>query len=287
MPKLSYNRIFLLLAISFLPLNGCTSLIVNPILDPLALSLQQQQDITLLKDGAPSLLLMMDGMIIANPDNKKFLLEGTRAYSSYASALGEFDEKDRAVVVSAKAKEYGLRLLAMIPEVQKALNGPISDLETALQSVNKSDIDLLFWGAYGWATWISFQDGSPAAIADLPRIERMMLRVIALDNNYYYGAPHIFLGLYYGSIPAAYGGKPEESHKHFEEALKIANRNFFAAQVAYAETYARLNFDRELFEKLLNEVLLKPVDTIPELTAGNEMAVMRAKRLLAKADEYF
>ena len=58
------------------------------------------------------------------------------------------------------------------------------------------------------------------------------------------------------------------------------------AKVMYAERYARLVFDRELHDRLLQEVLAAPVQ-VPGLTLGNTLAVARAKQLLASADDYF
>lgn len=275
------------LYISLALLTGCTSLIIKPILDPISVSLQQQKDIALLKDGAPSLLLMIDGFIQANPDNSDLLLDGAKAYAAYASALGELGEKERAVTVSKKAKTYGVSLLDHLQKINPVRKKSVEELQKDLQGIKGKDIDKLFWGAYGWATWISLQNGSPAALADLPRVEQIMLRVLELDDNYYFGAPHIFLGYYYGSIPPMYGGKPEESRIHFERALSISKRNFLAVQVAYAETYAKMQFDRELYENLLQEVLDRPVDIIPELISGNQLAKMRATILLDTVDEYF
>ena len=263
---------------------GCASVLVTPLLEPLSLSLQQQQDIALLKDGAPTLLLMIDGFIATYPENEKLVLDGTRAYSAYASALAEFGEMERAVMISGRAKEYGLKLLSRYPAVKNSLSSPIDKLEKSLQTVKKDGIDYLFWGAYGWATWISLQNGSPAAVADLPRVEKIMLRVLELDDAYYYGAPHVFLGYYYGSIPVMLGGKPEASRRHFDKALKISDHNFLSAQVAYAESYARLQFDRDLFLGLLNEVLTTPADAVTELTASNQLAKKRARKLLKNID---
>ena len=275
-----------LLALSLI-VSGCTSLIIKPIFEPLSASLQQQEDLDLLKEGAPSLLLMMDGLLSSDPQNLALLLDTTKAYSSYAAALDGFGETERAATVSNRAREYGLRLLNCLPPLEGQLNAPLDQLGKALTEIDDDQIAPLFWGAYGWATWISMQNGAPQAVADLPRVERIMLRVLELDDTYHFGAPHVFLGYYYGSIPAMYGGKPAESRKHFERALEISQRRFLAAQVAYAESYAKLQFDRELFERLLGEVLATPLDALPELTASNQMAKMRARKLLATIDDFF
>jgi hypothetical protein len=58
------------------------------------------------------------------------------------------------------------------------------------------------------------------------------------------------------------------------------------AKVEYARRYARLMFDRELHDRLLQEVLAAdPV--YPELTLSNVLAQRQAKELLQSAEDYF
>ena len=84
--------------------SGCTSVIVRPLLDPVELSLQRQTDLELIKDGAPSLLLLLDGFIAKDPHNKNLLMAATKAYGAYAATLYEAEEPERAVTMSHKAK---------------------------------------------------------------------------------------------------------------------------------------------------------------------------------------
>ena len=113
-----------------------------------------------------------------------------------------------------------------------------------------------------------------------------MLRVVELDDSYYYGGAHIFLGAYYSSRPAMYGGKPQLSRDHFERALAISNRKFLLTQVAYAETYARMIFDKKLYQSLLNEVLDQPLED-NLMASSNKLAQVMAQKLLDATEEYF
>jgi hypothetical protein len=266
--------------------SGCTSMIVKPLLDPLETSLQKQTDLELIKDGAPSLLLLLDGLIADDPDNRNLLMAATKAYGAYATTLYAAGEVERAVTMSQKAKTYGITLLNQLPGLKNFRELTYEECCNAVDKIKKRNVGPLFWGAYGWAAWIRFQEGAPAAMADLPIIEYIMLRVVALDDSYYYGGAHIFLGAYYSSRPEMYGGKPEKSRKHFERALAISNRKFLLAQVAYAETYARMMFDKKLYQSLLNEVLDQPLEN--NLTASsNKLAQVMAQKLLDATEEYF
>ena len=266
--------------------NGCTSMIIQPLLDPVELSLQKQTDLELIKDGAPSLLLLLDGLIAKNPHNKNLLMAATKAYGAYAVTLHESNDLDRAISISQKAKTYGMTLLSLLPHLGNIHAKKLVETDQALDRISRGQVGYLFWGAYGWATWIRFQEGAPGAMVDLPIIEHIMLRVVELDESYYYGGAHIFLGAYYSSRPAMYGGKPQLSRDHFERALAISNRKFLLTQVTYAETYARLVFDKKLYENLLTEVLDQPLED-NEMASSNKLAQIMAKKLLNATEEFF
>jgi hypothetical protein len=124
-------------------------------------------------------------------------------------------------------------------------------------------------------------------MAQLVRVEQMMLRLVELDDTYYNGGGHVFLGVYYGSKPPLLGGKPELSRAHFEKALVIGNREFLPTQVAYAETYAKMTYNRDLYEQLLQEVVSFPIEKRPDIALVNQVAKRRAAQLLEQADQYF
>ena len=276
----------LLAALVLLLNSSCTSLVVNPMLEPLTISLEKQTDLDLLQEGAPSLLLLIDGLIAADPGNDRLLMTATQAYGMYASVLAEHGKAERAVNMSIKARDYGISLINRLPGLENLNGQTLADLEMALAKIKPDKVGYLFWGAYGWAVWIEYQEGAPAAMADLPIVERIMLRIVELDESYYHGGAHIFLGAYYSSRPQVYGGKPEESRKHFERALAINKRKFLLTQVVYAQTYARMMFDRQLYLQLLTEVIEQPL-TDSSMAASNKLAKVRAAKLITQVDEYF
>ena len=58
------------------------------------------------------------------------------------------------------------------------------------------------------------------------------------------------------------------------------------AKVMFADSYARLVFDRELHDQLLNEVVSSDPNEAG-LTLMNSFAQQQAQELLESADEYF
>jgi len=276
----------LLAALALLFSTGCTSLVVNPLLDPLTLSLQKQTDLELLEEGSPSLLLLLDGLIAGDPDNVRLLMTATKAYGAYTTILYEQGKTERTVNMSIKARDYGIRLINRLPGLENINGQTLAAIDASLARISPIQVGYLFWGAYGWALWIQHQEGTAEAMADLPIVERIMLRVVELDDSYYYGGAHIFLGSYYGSRPQIYGGKPETSRKHFERALAINHRQFLLTHVAYAQTYARMTFDRELYLKLLAEVMEQPLKE-SDMASSNKLAKVMAEKLIDQVDEFF
>lgn len=267
-------------------LNGCTSLLITRMVGPTVENLQQQKDVDLVCEGAPSFLLMIDSMLASKPDDVKLLITATQAYGAYTAALDVCGRQERAKALTEKAREYGLGLLVQA-EVCKGRKVPLDVMRQNLQNYGKGDVPSLFWGAYGWAIWLQYQSGAPAALSDFLRVEQIMLRVIELDEGFYHGSAHLFLGMYYGARSVMLGGKPELSKYHFGRALALSDRHFLAVQVAYAQSYARTNFDLDLYRDLLQEVLDFDLESRPDLYLANQVAKRQARQLIQEMELYF
>ena len=283
--KVSFFKLLLLL-ILFSGLGGCASLVVDPMLISMSRALEQETDIELLVDGSPTLLLLINGFIASDPGNSQLLQAGTRAFSAYAILLDETGEPERAKLASEKARRYGFALLNRKLKFKETIKQPLSVFKLALSDFGQADAVDLFWAGQAWALWIKLQGGTPAALVDLPKVEEMMLRVVELDETTYFGSAHLVLGSIYCSLSPMLGGKPEVGRRHFEQALILGQRQFWPAQVAYAEGYARQTFNRELFETLLEEVLSQPL-VENEIATANRLARKKAVALLAKVEDIF
>jgi len=262
-------------------------MMADSLMRPTVANLQRQTDIDLVCEGTPAFLLMIDSMVAADPKDKKLLMTASQAFAGYAAALDACGRPERAATVSRKARLYGMSLLWDCDSVHRICTLPFSELQQTLAGLDRDDVDRLFWAGNGWATWIRYQQGSPESLAQLVQVEEIMRRVIELDETYYYGGSHLFLGAYYGSRPPLLGGKLEESRSHFEKALLIGSRQFLPALVLYAQTYARMAFDRELFVGLLQEVIDFPLESRPDIVLANQVAKRNAARLLEQVDQYF
>jgi hypothetical protein len=261
-------------------LSSCSSLLTTTVIQPAIGNLQQQTNIDLVCAGAPAYLLMIDSMLVSSPESRGLLMAGTQSYSAYTSALAECGGVDdiKITPIADKAKLYGLRLLHRYLSLDTVQDYETLDHELA--KLDRSDVPDVFWGTFGWLTWVKNQNGSPEAIADVVIIEKIMLRLLELDESYRGGSIHLFFGAYYAAKPAMFGGRPDLSKIHFEKALRLSKHRFLLTQTIYAETLARATLDQELHDRLLAEVLAFPQDSAPEFGLSNQIALNRAKRLL-------
>ena len=290
----SRNRLCLPFAICLLILvAGCGRIVghfTQPLFDDLTRSFMQQGDVVIAEQGTPAFLLILDGLIEHSPHSKGLLLAGAQAYSAYTAAFVGSKEPERNKRLSEKAKDYALRALSMHNKrFAKVKNEPYSEFVTCLGSFKEKDVPYVFYTATSWAGWIQAHSDSMDAIADLPKVQSLVERVIELDESFYYGASHTIMGVLLTVRPPSLGGKPEEARKHFEKALDVGQGRLLTTYVMYAKNYAKLMYEEELFFELLNTVLSSPVDTVSELTLVNTLAQEQAGDLIADAreEEYF
>ena len=123
-------------------------------------------------------------------------------------------------------------------------------------------------------------------MADPPKVQALMERVVVLDGGYEDGGAHLYLGVLYSLRPASLGGRPDLAREHFERAIELSDGNNLMAKVLFASQYARLVFDRPLHDRLLSEVLDAEI-AAAGYTLTNTLAQEEASELLAESDEYF
>lgn len=274
-----------LLFLGLIPLlSSCSMLISSTIIEPTVGNLQQQTDLELVCEGAPAYLLMIDSMIAGDPDSKNLLRIGSQAYTGYITAMAECNmPKERVMTIAEKGRLHGTSLLSKLLPISPGTDE--KEFQKALNKLTTCNVPNLFWGTLAWLNWIQVQQGSPASLADLAMVEKMMVRLIELDESFQAGSSHLFFGAYYATRPAMLGGDPEKSRTHFERALQLSDRKFLIVQVLYAETLSRQLFDQQLHDALLKEVLEFPIDDAPEYALSNQVAKRKARRLLD--EDYF
>ena len=256
------------------------------LVEDIARACAKQRDLRVIRAGLPAYLLLMDGMVEGWPENPKLLIAAAQFYATFASAF--VDEADQAYreMLFLKAKNYALQAL-QLRGFDNPLSSPFDKFEAELAATRQDDTPYLFWAATAWGNWINANIGSMEALAELPRVEQIIERILALDEGYYYGGAHLFMGILQASKPQIAGGDLGLAREHFLRAKELGQDKFLMADVYYAQYYARKAFDKDLYVKTLHHVLEQPVDSVPELTLLNAVAHQKAVQMLAETDEYF
>lgn len=264
---------------------GCASMVTGRLADNIASSIINQDDPELIRDGAPAYLLLIEGMINDEPDNSSLLISGSNLNTLYAAVF--VDDPERAARMGNKARNYANRALCQqVTATCQLTKIPMAEIDSLIDQIELNNIDALFAGAMSWALWIQQRSGDWNAIAEIPKVEAMLKRVVTLNESYRGGEAHLYLGILKSLLPPSMGGKPAEGEKHFKRALALSGGKNLSIHVEYAKRYARIVFDKKLHDELLTTAINSdPV--VNGLTLTNVLAQRSAKELLADSADYF
>jgi hypothetical protein len=235
------------------------------------------------REAAPGLLKMLDGFIRSSPDNPDLLLLAAEMNASFAFGLVEGEDDEWASELFRKAKVCGRKVLVRNEAIKSTIDLKEEKFAEALKTLGRDDVPPLFWTAFGWAGWINLNQDDPEIIADLPKVELMMKRVLELDESFFYGGAHLFLGI--TLCEKSLASKPKEALKHFERIFEITSNKYLMAHVLYAKHYAVMVQDKVVFLKALKYVREAPPDLLPEQALSNAIAKAKAAELLEEADD--
>jgi hypothetical protein len=266
-----------------LMLSGCA---VTQLPDNLSRAMLNQDDPSVVAAGAPAYLLMLDALILTYPENERFLLAGAQLYGAYAGVFAQ--DEEQAAGMADKAMEYARRALCEYDDKACDLvDGPADDLLSGLKArYDESDIEIFYAYGAAWAGWIQANTSDWNAIAQVGKVKTLMQWVAGYDEGYDNATVQVYLGVLESQLPPSVGGKPEIGQAHFEKAIELTDGQHLMAKVLYAKQFARLMFEQELHDRLLQEVL--DADPYAEgLTLVNRLAQRQAAVLLAESADYF
>ncbi len=286
--RINLPAVVMLFMAAFGPLAGCAHLLASTtenLADGIANAILNQNDPETVRQGAPAYLLMIDGLIANNPRNEKLLRSGANLYASYAAIF--VDDPARARRMTDRAWKYGKQ--ALCNGRPAACGMDLLQLEAfaaGLKQMDKSIVPTLYTYGVTWAGWIESHQDNWNAVANVPKVEAVMEKIVALDEEYEQGGAHLYLGVLSTLLPPALGGRPKQALAHFDQALELSHGRNLMVKVVIAERYARPLFEREMHDRLLGEVLAGSVEQ-PGFTLMNVLAKERARSLLDSANEYF
>lgn len=257
------------------------------------------EDVELIRDATPFALKTIETLLAESPRHRGLLLAAASGFTQYAYAFvhseADYIEDDqlaratamrrRAVRLYLRAKTYGLRGLEVAhPGLGERL---LANPAAAVALTRREDAPLLYWTAAAWGAAISLAKDDAELAADLPAVEALARRALALDESQGEGAVHDFFIAFEGGRPAAAGGSAERARHHFEQAVALSRGLRAAPYVTLAESVCVAQQNRAEFEALLQRALAVDLDAAPALRLANQVAQRRARWLLARSAELF
>ena len=282
-----FSRLPGLFLASFLLLgSGCANLvsgITSQLANDLAGSILNSEDVDTVREGVPAYLLLIDSFLRSSPDSEDLLLAASNLNGAFSALVVD---EDRIKRLSDKSMRYVEHAACVSKSpLCDARQQNYANFEQTVSSLKVNDVPVAYALGVAWVGRLQANSDDWTVIAELSRAKLLMERVIELDENHENGGPHLYMGGMETLLPASMGGKPEEGRAHFEKAIAI-NESYLMTKVIYAQQYARLMFDQELHDRLLNEVL--SADPVVEgMTLTNRISQERAKDLLASSKDYF
>jgi hypothetical protein len=282
-------RVSQFIAISILLLNaGCASLMSNAasgLADNLSAAVLNQDDPETVRDGAPAYLLLLDSFLEGNPDDPALLAAAANLYATYGTVFA--DDPERAARLTQRARGYSTTAMCESFRPSCSWTGmQFEDYEATLDDLTERHADVVFSHGLASLAYIRTHSSDYTAIAMLPYSQALLERYLEINDGSDDAAIHTYLGILNTLLPPSLGGEPEKGRAHFERAIELSNGRNLGAKVEFAEGYARLLYERELHDSLLNGVIeADPIE--PGSTLLNVLAQRRAEELLASADDYF
>ncbi|MBI1178496.1 hypothetical protein GC207_13765 [bacterium] len=292
-----------LIALLIVP-SGCSikHMAVDMVGDALAGSgttFASDNDPELIRDAVPFSLKLMESLLAETPNHEGLLTATASGFTQYAYAFVQQDadmlhdtDLQRSRKLQARAKklflrgrDYGLRGLEVSHKGfrDKLENDPM----TAVADMKKSDVPLLYWTAAAWVAAIASDKTDSYLISDLPKVDALVQRALALDEPYDHGALESLMITYETVRQGAEGDPYERAKKRFERAVDLSKEAQAGPYVSYAEAVDIPTEKRAEFLHMLETALAIDPDVHPEFRLANLIMQERARWLKSRVDDYF
>ena len=269
-------------------LASCSSFISNAkkeFAQDLTATILEFDDPETIRKGVPAYLILISSMIKGDPDNPDLLESGAQLYGAYASSFTDSEASKKAL--ANRAYSYASHAMCLRDKNFCDVKSiTYFEFEKRLQAVKKVQAESLFIFVSSWAGVIEANSADWNAVAELPKVKAGIQCVLDTDETVSNGNAHLYMAVMESLLPPTLGGKPELAKKHFDRAIELSHGENLMVKVLYAEKYARLLFDRELHDKLLQEVIDADVGAKGQVLI-NTLAKQKAAELLKDGDDYF
>ena len=253
-------------------------------------------DPELIKAAVPFSLKLMESTLASCPQHRGLLAAAAGGFTQYAYAFvqqdaEESEERDVAAALALRslarrlylrARDYALRGLEVAhPGFARRLR---DDPRAAVAELAKDAVPLAYWAAASWAAATGVIKNDTNLIAELPLVEALIDRALALDESYAHGAIHAFLITYEMARANGSGDPAARARAQFARARQLSEGRLAGPFVSLAESVAVPAQNRQEFTDLLHQALAIDPAAVPEWRLVNLVMQRRARWLLSQTD---
>lgn len=184
-----------------------------------------------------------------------------------------------------KGLDWATRSLKLsAPEFTKAMSEGKRHAE-AITLASKESVPAMYWYATNLGKWAATK-GFTTRLKYKDDIKATMAHVKSLDEMYFYAAPWRYFGSFEAVTAGLAGGSLEKSEEAYKKAVELAP-NYLGTKVLWADFLCTKKQDKEMFKKLLEEVIAADPKVDAAIEPENRIEQAKAKKLLAEIDEKF
>lgn len=291
-----------------------------PVLTKTKDSFNQSSSPMAAREAAPGLLVTLDGILAASPDNEELLLLKAELSASFAFgflqeeylALKREDELRKAKPILewtnelfGNARSAARRVLknkdsSLFPVLDK---GSPDEIKARLKKVcDIEDVPAVFWLAFSWGAYINLnREDNSAVMKDIPRVKALMGWVLENDETYFNGGAHLFFALLNLSLGKSIGGRPDVGLTHLRSVDQITDGQMLMSKVIYCEYYLpqvqtpegkvsaeeRKRQAKKVWDEYLSTLkgIMDSTEDYPQFRLQNAVAKLKAEELYYRADD--
>lgn len=280
-PFLHLLPLLALLALCGCSLKGAAVRTLTPALDPFIDGLFAEPDLALAEPAFAVDLHLLEGLRRTR-DNARLAELQAMALTGSALLFAEGVDDERAGRLYLRARDNGLGLLGVDPFLMDE-----DGFRAWLARQGQETLPGLFWTAFPYGAWMQLNLASQEAIFRLPRVEAMIGRCLELDEGYFHGTGHLFLGALDCLRPRFVGGDPDKGRERFARGAAAGGPDLLLALLFEARYYCPAALDETRFDEILAGAADFDLESRPDLRLLNAWALRELAGLAAKRGELF
>jgi hypothetical protein len=265
-------------------LKGMAVRTLTPALDPFLAGLFAEGDLRLAEPALAVDLHLLEGLRRTR-DNARLAELQAMALTGYALIFAESGpqaDRERAGRLYLRARGIGIGLLGQDPF-------PLSEdaFRIWLEGRGPRELPGLFWSAFPYGAWMQLNLNSQEALFRLPRVEALVRHCLEIDEGYFHGSGHLFLGALDCLRPRLVGGDPERGRERFRRAAAVAGEDLLLPLLFEARYYCPATLDEERFDEIQAEAAGFDLDRRPAERLLNAWVLRELAALAGRRGELF